>query len=54
MLVFDLGDRQSFHELEQLHFELKRQFTKIGKPLNSILIGTKSDLIKNDNAIRET
>lgn len=41
--VFDLTHKQSFHELEQLHYHLKKRYAKTGKLLCSVLVGNKVD-----------
>jgi GTPase SAR1 family protein len=47
--IFDLTDKQSFHELEQLHENLKSFHEKIGKKMCSILVGNKADLVEITN-----
>lgn len=47
--VFDLTDKQSFHQLEQLHYQIKKNFQKIGKSYISVLSGNKSDLAYHES-----
>lgn len=41
--VFDLTHKQSFHELEQLHYHIKQRYAKNNKTLCSVLVGNKVD-----------
>lgn len=43
--IFDLTDKQSLHQLEQLHYQIKKSYQKNGKSFCSLLSGNKYDLI---------
>jgi hypothetical protein len=45
LYIFDLTDKQSFHQLEQLQHMMKYSCQKISKNMCAVLVGNKLDLI---------
>jgi GTPase SAR1 family protein len=54
LYIFDLTDKQSFHQLEQLHHMIKKEYKKIGRGVCALLVGNKADLVARAQFAQES